>query len=118
VFSPTGYLVLAFPQDADARKAREALLAGGYGEDELLQSTAKQVQDDIEKTRPAVSILAQMGTELEHQNEHLEAAKRGCGFLLVYAPSEAETNRVMRVARRFDVQLAHKYNVLTVEDLK
>jgi hypothetical protein len=117
VFSPTGYVVLAFPKDADATKAREALLGGGYDEDEILQATAAEVQTDIESTRPAVSVLATLGTDLEHQDVHLEAAKQGHAFLLVYAPSEAETSRVMRVARRFHVRLAHKYNRLTVEDL-
>jgi hypothetical protein len=117
VFSPIGYVVLAFPTDADATRAREALLGGGYAEDEVLQFTAAEVQADIEKTRPAVSVLALMGTELEHQDLHLEAAKQGCAFLLVSAPSEAETDRVIKVARRFHPRLAHKYNRLTVEDL-
>ena len=29
VFAPTGYLVIAFPGEAEASKAREALLTGG-----------------------------------------------------------------------------------------
>jgi hypothetical protein len=45
----------------------------------------------------------------------LEAAKRGASFLVVYAPTEPETARVMNVARRFHAQIAHKYNRLTVE---
>jgi hypothetical protein len=117
VFSPIGHVVLAFPSDTDATRAREALVGGGYAEDEVLQFTAAEVQADIEKTRPAVSILALMGAELDHQNLHFDAAKQGCAFLLVYAPSEAETDRVINVARRFHARLAHKYNRLTVEVL-
>lgn len=64
-----------------------------------------------------MSILATMGTEVEHQDAHLHAAKQGFAFLLVYAPSEAETTRVMNVARRHHVRLAHKYNPFTVQDL-
>ena len=36
VFSPIGHVVLAFASDTDAARAREALLTGGYEEDEVL----------------------------------------------------------------------------------
>jgi hypothetical protein len=36
---------------------------------------------------------------------------------VVHAPSEAETDRVMNVARRFGARLAHKYNRLTVDEI-
>lgn len=49
--------------------------------------------------------------------QYLELAKQGAAFLVVYAPSEAETTRVMNVARRFDLRLAAKYGRITVERL-
>lgn len=51
-----------------------------------------------------ISILACLGTGLANQREHQE----GYTFLIVYAPSEAETTRVPSVARRFGTRLAHK----------
>jgi len=75
------------------------------------------VISDIEKTRDDVSILAYLGAELGHQRQHLEYAKQGCAFLVVYSPSEAETARVINVACRFGARLAHKYNRLTVEEI-
>ena len=115
VFYPTGHVVLAFPDDADSKKVREALLTGGYAEDEILQYTGPELVSELEKTLENASILAQ--TELEHVEKHLELAKQSCGFLVVYAPSDVETARVMNVAGRFRAQLAHKYNRLTLEDL-
>jgi hypothetical protein len=117
VFAPIGYLVIAFPGEAEAARAREALLTGGYEEDEALMFSSQQVIADIENTRADISILAYMGAERGHQKQHLEHAKQGAAFLVVYAPTEPETARVMNVARRFRARLAHKYNRLTVEAL-
>jgi hypothetical protein len=117
VFAPVGYLVIGFPGEAEAAQARAALLTGGYEQDEVMMFSSQQVIADIERTREDVSILAYMGAELGHQKQHLECARQGCAFLVVYAPSEAETTRVMNVARRFGARLAHKYNRLTVEEL-
>jgi hypothetical protein len=36
---------------------------------------------------------------------------------VVYAPSEAETERVVKVARRSGALLAHKYNRFTLEEI-
>ena len=104
VFAHIGCLVIAFPGEAEATKACEALLAGGYEDDEALMFSS-------------ISILAYMGAERGHQKQHLEYAKQGSVFLVVYAPTEPETARVMNVARRFEARLAHKYNRLTVEVL-
>ena len=115
VFAPVGYVIIAFPGDAEAAKARQALLTGGYEDDEIMTFTGQEVISDIENAQDKISVLAYMGAELDHQKVQLEAAKRGASFLVVYAPTEPETARVMNVARRFHAQIAHKYNRLTVE---
>lgn len=117
VFAPVGYLVLAFQEEQEAAQAREALLTGGYDSDEIMQFSSQQVISAAEDTRENISILAYLGTELAHQRAQLEYARQGCTFLVVYAPTEAETARVFRVARRYGVRLAHKYNRLTVEEI-
>jgi hypothetical protein len=117
VFAPIGYVVMAFPGEAEAAEAREALRTGGYDDDEILTFTGAQVVADIEKNRDDVSFLAYMGAELGAQRQHLDHAKRGCAFLVVYAPSEAETERVVKVARRSGALLAHKYNRFTLEEI-
>jgi hypothetical protein len=116
VFAPVGYLVLAFQEEREAAEAREALLTGGYDDEEVMQFSSQQVISATENERD-VSILAYLGTELAHQREQLEYARQGCTFLVVYAPTEAETARVLKVARRYGARLAHKYNRLTVEEV-
>jgi hypothetical protein len=117
VFAPVGYLVLAFQEEHEAAQARDALLTGGYDDEEVMQFSSQQVISATESSRDNISILAYLGTELDHQREQLKYAKQGCTFLVVYAPTEAETARVLRVARRFRARLAHKYNRLTVEEI-
>ncbi|MDQ4148303.1 MAG: hypothetical protein M3120_11660, partial [Pseudomonadota bacterium] len=62
--------------------------------------------------------LAQLGSETRHMREHLELAKQGCDKMVVYAPTEHESRRVMNVAGRFDIRLAEKYHRLTIEHLE
>jgi hypothetical protein len=49
--------------------------------------------------------------------EHLELAKQGHDKMIVYAPTENESKRVMNVVRRFDIKFAEKYHRLVIEHL-
>jgi hypothetical protein len=117
VFAPVGYLVLAFQEEREAAHAREALLTGGYDDEEVMTFSSEQVISAFENTRDNISVLAYLGTELAHQREQFEYARQGCTFLVVYAPTEAEAARVLRVAWRYGARLAHKYNQFTVEEV-
>jgi len=119
VFTPIGHVVLAFTNDADAAQAREALLTGGYEADEVLQFRSDEVIADAEQTRDNLGLLARMGLNMEWSEveRDVQLAQQGAAFLVVYAPSDAETNRVMNVARRFNTTLARKYHRLAIEHL-
>lgn len=117
-FYPTGHIVLFFANKGDAERAREALLTGGYEDGEIVILSSDDVVSAIEDARPHVSLLAQFGSEIRHMEEHLKLAKLGCDKMIVYAPTEHETARVMNVARRFDIKLAEKYHRLAVEHLE
>jgi hypothetical protein len=117
VFAPIGYVVIALPGEREARETLAALLTGGYDEDEVMVFTSEQVIKDIQRRRQDMSILAFFGDDPWIQDQHFQSAKQGAAFLVVYAPSEQETTRVMNVARRFGVRLAHKYNRRSVEEL-
>ncbi len=117
VFNPIGHVVIAFATDADATQAREALLTGGYEEDEVLQFRSDEVIADAEQTRANLGLLGRLGMEWPEVERYFELAQQGAAFLVVYAPSDAETTRVMNVARRFDFALARKYHRLAIEHL-
>jgi hypothetical protein len=117
-FYPTGHVVIFFANKGDAERAREALLTGGYEEGEIVILSSDYVVSTIEHLRPHVSVLAQFfGSETRHMEEHLELARQGCDKMVVYAPTEHETKRVMKVARRFGIRFAEKYHRLAIEHL-
>ena len=62
--------------------------------------------------------LGILGKSDEMEREHLEAAKRGCTFLLIYAPTDLDAERVMNVIRRVTFEFAHRYHHLAIQVLK
>jgi tRNA(Leu) C34 or U34 (ribose-2'-O)-methylase TrmL len=116
-FYPTGHIVIFFANKGDAERAREALLTGGYEDNEIVVLSSDEAALCTEDMLPHVSLLA-FGSETRHMREHLELAKQGCDKLIVYAPTEHEAGRVMNVARHFDIRLAEKYHRLAIEHLK
>src|ERR1700681_4786113 len=82
VFSPTGHVVMAFPNDDSAVIARAALLAAGFSEAEVTRYNKDDVIRECEKSREHASNLAQIGQEAAKIDEYLVLAKEGCGFLV------------------------------------
>jgi hypothetical protein len=63
-------------------------------------------------------VLARLGKSDEAVQAHLEAAREGCTFLFVYAPSDLELERAMNVVRRVPFELAHYYRRFAIQILK
>jgi hypothetical protein len=117
VFSPTGHVVIAFDSDADARKARQTLVSGGVGVDEITVYRSDEVLSQIEGSQKTDNKIFQMGQEEEKVKRYAELANQGCGFLVVYAPSDEDSKRVMDLVHPLKPKFAEKYNRLTLEEL-
>ena len=117
VFSPTGHVVIAFDSDADARKARQALISGGVGADEISVYRSDEVLSQIEETRKTDNKIFQLGQEEEKVKRFTELANQGSGFLVVFAPSDDDSKRVMDLVHPLKPKFAEKYNRLTLEEL-
>ena len=117
VFSPTGHVVIAFDSDADARKARQALISGGIGADEISVYRSDEVLSQIEETRKTDNKIFQLGQEEEKVKRFTELANQGSGFLVVFAPSDDDSKRVMDLVHPLKPKFAEKYNRLTLEEL-
>jgi hypothetical protein len=70
--------------------------------------------EDLEQLSPLVRAL---GSEAQATETHRAAAAEGHTFLVAYAPSELDTERLMNVARRVGYVKAHKYDRFTISDL-
>jgi len=117
VFSPTGHVVVVFDTDADARKARQALVNGGIGVDEISIYRSDEVLSQIEGSRKTDNKIFQLGQEEEKVKRYAELANQGCGFLVVFAPSDEDSKRVMDIVHPLKPKFAEKYNRLTLEEL-
>jgi hypothetical protein len=117
VFSPTGHIVMAFPNDDDAEKARGALIAAGFGGSEVTRYTAAEVMAESEKSEQQAANPVQIGQDVAKIEEYMVLAKEGSGFLVVHAPEEEKTKTAVAVAHPFGLKFAEKYNRLTLEEL-
>jgi hypothetical protein len=117
VFSPTGHVVVAFENEAVAKSAREALITSGVTADKVTSYSSGEVLTQIENSRKTDNKIFQLGQEEEKVKRYDELANRGCGFLVVYAPKDKETEHVMNILKPFKPKFAEKYNLLTLQEL-
>jgi hypothetical protein len=117
VFSPTGHVVMAFPDDDSSILARSALLAGGFSENEVARYTKGEVIRECEKSKGQTSNPMQIGQDVAIIAEYLALAKQGCGFLVVHAPEAERSKRAIAIVQPYGLKFAEKYNRLTLEEL-
>jgi hypothetical protein len=118
IFYPRGYVVVALQRQADAERLRQLLVDGGYDEEDVRMLDTAQVlagaSADLENLSPFIKAL---GSEAGATKSHLEGAAKGQTFLVVYAPSELDTERLMNVARRVGYVAAQKYDRFSITRL-
>ena len=118
LFYPRGYVVVAFEEADQAESARELLIMGGYDPEDVFLSDPATVFEHTKNHLGSASSLAKaLGPEYAAETRHQELAKEGNSFLLAYAPSELDTQRLMNVVRRFRIRLAQKYDRFALEEL-
>ena len=116
-FNPVGHVVLAFADDKTAVKATAALLAVGFGAQDVLAYTSEAVKPRLQNMADTAGEGAGFGYEITLLRRYLVLAGEGCGWLIVYAPEDDATARVGDVATKFGAKSAVKYNRLVNEDL-
>jgi hypothetical protein len=110
VFYPTGYIVAALASEADAERLWESFLAAGYDEGDCILVPPVAMLAAAEKDLDDSHLIALLGSSIHARKQHLKLAEEGCHFLLIYAPSEAERTRVLRVLRRVPVRYLIHYH--------
>ena len=118
VFYPTGYMVLMFPTEQEARDAGHKLEANGIGGEHVSLLTPTAIQEKIVRTVGNADIpLPSAGTEAETVRRYAELASQGHHALLIHAPSHDESEHVMEVLRGAPISYGQKYRHLVIEDL-
>ncbi len=119
IFYPRGHLVVAFGKREDAERVQRDLLTGGYDPKDCLLATAAEVARGAERNLDDhTGFFARLGSSDEAVRKHLDAARHGDSFLLIYAPTDLEAERAMSVVRRAPFDFAHRYHRFAIQDLQ
>ena len=116
-FKPVGHVVVAMPDDERAAAAARELRAAGFEADDILEYTAAEEDDEMDRMLQNASDLAGFGYEVSLMRRYQELAKEGASWLIVFAPEDDKASRVAEVARSHGALMAEKYHRLVIEDL-
>jgi len=117
-FYPTGWVVAMVPAE-DVQHLGEELAQQGLPHEDVMHLPPEVLLRELggavgESDLPLPSV----GTEGESVRKYLAFAREGLHGLMVHAPDDADTERVMQVLRRVPLAYAQKYHRLAIEDLE
>ena len=116
-FKPVGHVVVAMPDDERAAAAVRGLRAAGFEAEDILEYTAAEEDDEMDRMLQNASDLAGFGYEVSLMRRYQELAKDGASWLIVYAPEDDRASRVAEVTKSHGALMAEKYHRLVIEDL-
>jgi hypothetical protein len=118
MFYPRGYVIVAFKSEDDASRVRQQLIDGGYDEEDvLLMDTAQVLEGSTADLQHLSPLIRALGSEPELMEGHQAGAAAGHSFLIAYAPSDLDAQRLMNVARRNGYLRAQKYDRFSFTEL-
>lgn len=120
VFYPTGYAFVMFPDAATAERAAQQLENAGFAGQDIMFLTPHVVLKDVGNVTDEDSPVAlpSVGTEGATVNKYINLAREGHHALMVKAPSDEDTQRLMDVVRQLPFSYGQKYHMLAMEDLE
>ena len=118
-FKPVGHVVVAMPDADRAASAAQALRASGFEAEDILEYTAAEEDDEMDRMLADADAtgLAGFGYEVSLMRRYQELAKEGASWLIVYAPEDDQASRVADVVKNHGALIAEKYHRLVIEDL-
>jgi hypothetical protein len=117
VFYPTGWMVLMFPGEQQARDAARLLEDSGVDGDAVLLLTPEDFRRDIIGATGDDDLLPSAGTEGDTVRKFSALAREGHHGLMIHAPSHEDGDRVMEVLRDCKISYGQKYRMLVIEDV-
>jgi hypothetical protein len=116
-FKPVGHVVVAMPDDTRAAAAVQALRAAGFEAEDILEYTAAEEDDEMDRMLAHTSDMAGFGYEVSLMRRYKELAHEGASWLIVFAPDDARAYKVADAVKPLGALMAEKYHRLVIEDL-
>jgi hypothetical protein len=117
VFYPTGWMVLMLPGEQQARDAARLLEQNGIGGDAIMLMTPEDVRRELVGAEGDDNMLPSAGTEGDTVRNITELAAQGHHALMVHAPHQEDSDRVMAALKGVPIAYGQKYRKLVIEDL-
>jgi len=116
-FYPTGWMVLLFPAEQQARDAARKLAGAGVADDRMMMLTPQDFGREVYATKGDEGILPSAGTEGDTVRKMAELFAQGHHGLMVHAPSHHDSDKVMEILRDMPMSFGQKYRTLVIEDI-
>ncbi len=117
VFYPTGWMVLMFAGEQQARDAARLLEDNGIGGDAMMLMSPQEIRRELVGAEGDNAILPSAGTEGDTVRKIVECADKGHHGLMVHAPHSADSDRVTELLKDAQISYGQKYRMLVIEDI-
>jgi hypothetical protein len=117
IFKPVGHTMLCVRSSELLAAAKLAFRDKGFPESSLTEYTPQEMIGQCEADFLSASPLAEFGQELNLSRTHLDLAKNGCSFLVVYTADKDSEVIVDGVIETIRPVMAQRYGRLIIEEL-
>ncbi|HEY0822500.1 MAG TPA: RNA-binding protein [Ramlibacter sp.] len=117
VFYPTGWMVLMFPGEQQARDAARLLEHNGVGGDAMMLMSPQEIRRELVGAEGDDNLLPSAGTEGDTVRKIVECAGKGHYGLMVHAPHHADSDRLTALLKDAPITYGQKYRTLVIEDI-
>lgn len=117
VFYPTGWIVMMFPSEQQARDAAKKLEDEGVAGGDVLLITPEDFRREIVGATGDDDILPSVGTEGDTVRQFTVLARKGHYGLMVHAPKQEDSDRLLDLLRGSGMSYGQKYRKLVIEDI-
>jgi hypothetical protein len=125
VFYPWRYVIAAFPSCESATAAEDALRKAGLGADDVMAVTGEEMLKFFDQLRTETSVLGALmeglsrgfATEAAFVEADIRRAGEGAGFLAIYHPNDAGTQRLRDLLVPLEPLSMHWYRLGSIECL-
>ena len=117
-FYPTGYSMIMFTDEKDAKTIGEQLSTGISGNSDVYFITADAILSQISPTmQSGDDPLPSVGTDGATVRAYTKLAREGHSALLVKTENADSAEQLMQVVRTVTYSMAQRYRTLVIEDL-
>lgn len=118
VFYPTGWMVLMFPGEQQARDAARILADKGIAEGDVMHASPTEFRREVLGATGDDNIIPSAGTEGDTVRRLSELAAQGHHALLVHAPEHKDSEQILQWLSGSGIAYGQKYRKLVIEDVE